>query len=86
MLLPPGEAPPTPYYKTHNILGNYEPISTKFQRFVTYLCDMQWLKKNCNMLLHHGVTRPPHIPHFSKYMISLTIDNGYLQNFQVMIY
>ena len=38
------------------------------------------------MLPHPGAARPPHIPHLSKYMISLATDNGYLQHFQEVIY
>ena len=57
----------------------------KFKQFVTYLHDTQWPNLKKNMLPHPGAALPPHIPHFSKYMISLVINNGYLQSFQEVV-
>ena len=51
-----------------------------FQRLVTYLPDMQWLRNNLKYVPHPGQPHPP-IFHISIYMISLAITNGYLQNF-----
>ena len=79
--------PLLPYYKTHDISINYEPISTKFSAIDhLYAPDMHWTKNNLKYLTPSWGSPTPPIFHISIYIISLVITNGYLHNFQEIIY